>query len=187
MDRTAVRTALTLVVAGTASLALPMATASAAPTGKDAIGVVVAKGGLVGHELPSRHAPDRVTFANGSKLVLDCKVPGPVVDGNALWYYAFGDDDDGWVSARYVKNVGPAPDPCDPSDGSFSAKATTALKKRVGPSTADASAGTYAKGAKFRVRCYTGYEQKWYLTDGSRWVRAAYVTTSSKVRYCSNL
>ena len=81
----------------------------------------------------------------------------------------------------------PGPDRCDPSDGTYAARTTAALKKRVGPTTSDASTGTYAKGARFRVQCYTDSGQKWYLTDGSRWVRASYVKTSSKVRYCSNL
>ena len=65
------------------------------------------------------------------------------------WYLVVAEGDANWVSARYVRNVGPSPEPCDPSDGTFSAKTTAKLKKRVGPTTADASAGTYAKGQKF--------------------------------------
>ena len=62
-----------------------------------------------------------------------------------------------------------------------------ALKKRVGPTTSDASAGSYAKGQTFRVQCFTDSGQKWYLTSASRWVAAKYVKTSSEVRYCSNV
>lgn len=187
MTHPTVKTALTLTAAVAATLALPLAPASAAPVDETAKGVVVAKGGLIGHSRPSTHAPANYTFPNGSKVILDCKVPGPVVGGNARWYLVFGEGDANWVSARYVRNVGPAPEPCDPSDGTFSAKTTAVLKKRVGPTTADATAGTYAKGQKFRVQCYTDSGQKWFLTDASRWVSAKYVTTSSKVRYCSNL
>lgn len=187
MYRRTAKTALTVTAAVAATLALPLAPATAAPPDATAKGVVVAKGGLIGHVRPSTHAPDNYTFPNGSKVTLDCKVPGPVVGGNPRWYLVVAEGDANWVSARYVRNVGPAPDPCDPSDGTFSATATTALKKRTGPTTADASAGTYAKGQKFRVQCYTDSGQKWYLTDSSKWVSAKYVKTSSKVRYCSNL
>jgi hypothetical protein len=182
------KTALTLTAALAATLALPLAPASAAPVDPSAQGVVIAKGGLVGRLRPSTHAPANYTFPNGSKVTLDCKVPGPTVQGNPRWYLVVTEGDANWVSARYVRNVGPSPEPCDPSDGTFAARTTAALKKRVGPTTADASTGTYAKGQRFRVQCSTGSTtQKWYLTSGSRWVSAAYVKTSSKVRYCSNL
>jgi hypothetical protein len=187
MYRITAKTALTLTAAVAATLALPLAPATAAPVDAAAEGVVVAKGGLIGHVRPSTHAPANYTFPNGSEVTLDCKVSGTVVDGNPRWYLVVAEGDANWVSARYVRNVGPAPEPCDPSDGTFSAKTTTVLKKRVGPTTADASAGTYAKGQKFRVQCYTNSGQKWYLTETSRWVSAKYVTTSSQVRYCSNV
>lgn len=185
MHLTAVRTGLALATAVAATLTLPLTPASAA-TGT-ANGVVVAKGGLVAHVRPSTHSPANYTFRDGSKVTLDCKVSGTVVHGNTRWYLVVAEGDANWVSARYVRNVGPAPDPCDPSDGTFSAKTTASLTKRVGPSTADPSAGTYAKGRTLRVRCFTDSGQRWYLTDTSRWVRATYLTTSPKVRYCSNV
>ncbi len=187
MYRATARTALILTAATAAALALPMAPATAAPIERAAKGVVVAEGGLVGHVRPSTHAPANYTFPNGSEVTLDCKVSGTVVNENRRWYLVVAEGDANWVSARYVRNVGPAPQPCDPSDGTFSARTTAVLNKRVGPTTADASAGTYAKGQKFRVQCYTDSGQKWYLTDTSRWVSARYVRTSSEVRYCSNL
>ena len=186
MYRLTTKKALTLTAAVAATFALPLASASAAPVDNAAEGVVVARGGLVGHSRPSTHAPANYTFPNGSEVTLDCKVSGTVVGGNARWYLVVAEGDANWVSARYVRNVGPAPEPCDPSDGTYSAKTTAALKKRVGPTTADSSAGTYAKGQKFRVQCYADSGQKWYLTDASRWVSAKYVSTSSQVRYCSN-
>ena len=88
---------------------------------------------------------------------------GTVVDANPRWYLVVAEGDANWVSARYVRNVGPGPEHCDPSDG------------------------TYAKGQKFRVQCYTDSGQKWYLTETSKWVSAQYVRSSSEVRYCSNL
>ena len=190
MHRAIANKALTLTAATVAALALPLvaaATATAAAAEGAAEGVVVAKGGLVGHVRPSTHAPANYTFPNGSEVTLDCKVSGTVVDANRRWYLVVAEGDANWVSARYVRNDGPRPEPCDPSDGTFSAKATAVLKKRVGPTTADASAGTYAKAHRLRVQCYTDSGHRWYLTDTSRWVSATYVRTSSRVRYCSNL
>ncbi len=178
--------ALTATAAVASALVAAPSTATAAPADPVARGVVVAQGGLIGHLRPSVHAPANYTFANGAKVSLSCKVSGSVVDGNPRWYLVLAEGDANWISARYVSNVGPAPDPCDPSDGTFAAKATATLTKRVGPTTADAKAGSYAKGQKLRVQCFTDSGQKWYLTDAGRWVRAAYVTTSSKVRYCTN-
>jgi hypothetical protein len=186
MYRTTPLTALTLTAAVAATLALPLTPATAAPVDESARGVVVARGGLIAHLRPSTHAPANYTFPNGSEVTLDCKVPGTVVGGNPRWYLVVAEGDANWVSARYVRNVGPGPEPCDPSDGTFSARTTAALKKRVGPTTADATAGTYAKGQTLRVQCYTDTGQKWYLTSASRWVRATYVKTSSAVRYCTN-
>lgn len=177
--------ALTTAAAVATALVASPSTATAAPSDPVARGVVVAQGGLIGHLRPSVHAPANYTFGNGSKISLSCKVSGTVVDGNNRWYLVLAEGDANWVSARYVSNVGPAPDPCDPSDGTFAAKTTARVTKRVGPTTADASAGSYAKGQKLRVQCFTDSGQKWYLTDGGRWVRAAYVSTSS-VRYCTN-
>jgi len=187
MNRATAGTALTLTAATTAALALPIAPATAAPVDTTAKGVVIAKGGLVGHVRPSTHAPATYTFSNGSEVTLDCKVSGTVVNENRRWYLVVAEGDANWVSARYVRNVGPAPEPCDPSDGTFSATTTAVLNKRVGPTTADATAGTYAKGQNLRVQCYTDSGQKWYLTETSKWVSAQYVRTSSEVRYCSNL
>ena len=170
-----------------AGVVLSPIVATASPVDEPSRGVVVAQGGLIGHVRPSTHAPANYTFSNGAKVTLSCKVSGTVVDGNPRWYLVVAEGDANWVSARYVRNVGPAPDPCDPSDGTFSAKATAKLTKRVGPTTSDTSAGSYGKGQKLRVQCFTDSGQKWYLTDGARWVRAAYVTTSAKVRYCTNL
>ncbi len=49
------------------------------------------------------------SLATGSKIKIVCKVTGPAVGGNKLWYYT---EQNRWVSARYVKNVGDAPHYC---------------------------------------------------------------------------
>lgn len=58
---------------------------------------------------PTTAAATGGTIRPGSKLVIGCKLPGPSVGGNANWYYL---SDGRWVSARYVANVGAAPDLC---------------------------------------------------------------------------
>lgn len=176
--------ALTLAGAAVATLTAPLLPAAAADS---STGTVVAQGGLVGRLRPSTHATANYTFPKGSKVSLDCRVPGTVVGGDSRWYLVSAEGDANWVSARYVTVTGPAVQPCDPSDGTYAAKATSALNRRVGPTTGDSTAGTYAKGAGFTVQCFTDSGQKWYLTGAGRWVRASYVSTSSAVRYCTNV
>jgi uncharacterized protein YraI len=178
-------TALSLAGLAAATFAVPALPAAAVDGSTQ--GVVAAQGGLVGRLRPSTHAAANYTFPNGSNVTLDCRLPGTVVGGDSRWYLVVAEGDANWVSARYVTVSGAAVQPCDPSDGTYAAKATTALNRRVGPTTGDTTAGTYAKGAGFTVQCFTDSGQKWYLTGGGRWVRASYVSTSSAVRYCSNL
>ena len=126
MYRITARIALTLTTAVGATLALPLAAATAAPVDGAAQGLVVAKGGLVGHVRPSRHAPANYTFPNGSKGTLDCRVSGTVVDGNRRWFLVVAEGDANWVSARYVRSVGPAPEPAT--------RATAPSRRRQRPS-----------------------------------------------------
>lgn len=49
------------------------------------------------------------TLATGTKFSVICKQLGQSVDGNNRWYWT---TDKGWVSARYVSNVGAAPQWC---------------------------------------------------------------------------
>jgi hypothetical protein len=50
------------------------------------------------------------TLGAGATFEILCKVPAGLIDGNRLWYKLY--DQDGWVSARYVANVGAAPRYC---------------------------------------------------------------------------
>jgi hypothetical protein len=50
-------------------------------------------------------------LGQGATFEILCKVPAGLVDGNRLWYKLY--DQAGWVSARYVANVGAAPRYCD--------------------------------------------------------------------------
>lgn len=149
-------------------------------------GTVRAHGGLIAHSAPSTHAPSTSAYADGAQVKIDCRVNGPEVDGNDIWYLLPGEGAM-WVSARYVENDGPAPGYCNPSDGFFAGTATTALNKRSGPSTADGRVGGYADGQRVNVGCYVDASpgNRWYHTDQGRWVSADYITVSSTVRYCT--
>ena len=49
----------------------------------------------------------------GEKVKIVCKVNAqPAVDGNPRWYKILFHHGTGWVAARYVKNIGPAPRFC---------------------------------------------------------------------------
>ncbi|MCC3651718.1 MULTISPECIES: SH3 domain-containing protein [Streptomyces] len=100
----------------TLAAAGPAAAATAAPTGGGYHhhfykGKVIAHSGLL-----LRTAPNKGGHVVGSKpygaiVKIKCKVRGQNIDGNNRWYvlknghYAF-------ASARYIKNIGPAPRWC---------------------------------------------------------------------------
>ena len=65
---------------------------------------------LAERQAPTRAAARARTVARGTTLDIVCKLPGQAVDGNNRWYYLSNGD---WVAARYVSNVGAAPDYCN--------------------------------------------------------------------------
>ncbi|MCP3753485.1 SH3 domain-containing protein [Streptomyces sp. TBY4] len=90
-------------------------------------GVVVSKGSLAVRSRPTTHSQKVGRVYPHEKLAIACKERGERVDGNNIWYLLeerdrkdFRDedrkgamnskagkyDDDSWVSARYVKNLG---------------------------------------------------------------------------------
>ncbi|QDP97947.1 hypothetical protein FOE78_20400 [Microlunatus elymi] len=50
------------------------------------------------------------TLGKGAGVDLICKLPSQNVNGNSLWYWT---KDHNWVSARYIDNVGRAPNYCN--------------------------------------------------------------------------
>lgn len=97
------------VSAGTLGLASAPAQADAGgPEGK-----VISKIDLNVRSGPSASAKVVGSVKSGKTIPLGCKVRGTNVDGNNRWYRLPGDDaGQEWVSARYVANVGAAPDWC---------------------------------------------------------------------------
>lgn len=139
------------------------------------------------HGTTSTHSVRTYTISNGRRIGLVCKVEGTVVGGNKWWYLVASNDDTSWVSARYVRNIGAAPDHCDPSDGLLLGTTTTRVNVREGASSADRVTSVAAKGARIRFQCYTQTSRthRWLLTAGGRWISGDYVNESTKLRYCA--
>jgi len=117
-------------------------------------------------------------------------VRGSSVDGNDLWYLLPPTLNE-WVAARYVRNVGAAPGWCG-SDERFVGRTTTAVTKRVAPTTAASASGGLARGVRVNIICKlpgqsVGGNNRWYyLTDG-RWVAARYVSNVGRAPgWCSS-
>lgn len=141
-------------------------------------GKVVARSGVVVRSAPTTAAKAKGTIRSGKLIPLACKVRGPKVDGNDIWYLLPPTTGE-WVSARYVANVGNAPDWC--SGGAMATgRTTTAVAKRTGPSTSNTRIATVPKGKKVSLICKVRSQNVsgnslWYWTSDKRWVSARYV------------
>lgn len=143
-------------------------------------GKVTANGGLTVRPAPSTHSGGKGTIAKGKTIKIDCKVPGTKVSGNKLWYALSGNK--GWVTARYVDNIGAAPKYCPASDTEYGdGKTTDVVNLRSGPHFNDSKTGTLKKGKRVKATCYVkssaGIDDnyRWYLLDNDSWVSAAYI------------
>lgn len=151
-------------------------------------GIVDVASGLTARSFPTFHSPAAGSYRDGARIDIDCKMHGPNVNGNNLWYgVPVSGPGEVWVSARYVANDGPAPDFCNPSDGFFTGTTAATLNQRSGPSTSDAIVGRYARRHTVDVACFVGpARQRWYSLRNGHWVSARYVSVSPKVVFCSN-
>jgi|GEM_PF-6855152 hypothetical protein len=176
MIKKLIATSAAALAVGAGSVAATAGTASAA--GGD--GKVISKTNLVVRHAPSIHAKSVGSIKPGKVIPLSCKATGTTVDGNNRWYLLPGSDTPEWVSARYIKNIGTAPGWCGNKER-FVGRTTAALTRRVAPNTADAKAGTYAKGAGVDIICKASAQnidgnKIWYWTTGHQWVSARYVS-----------
>jgi len=176
--RTISRAAAITAISGLAATAGVLGAASNAEAITTYTGKVTANGGLTIRTGPSSHVGTKGGVAKGATVKIDCKVVGTNVDGNRYWYALSGNR--GWVSARYVANVGAAPKYCPANDTERGfGKATTGVNLRQGPSVNDVRVGSVAAGVALDVTCYALGQsihgnQVWYhLTNGS-WVSAQY-------------
>lgn len=131
---------------------------------------------------PTSAAAKVGSYAKGATITIQCKVFGPAVSGNSLWYKLANGR---WVSARYVANVGTAPRFCgDGKEYTGRVSSSTALAVRSGPNTANAKVSSAARGSTLHLVCKVDSQavdgnKRWYqLTGdgGGQWVSARYVT-----------
>jgi hypothetical protein len=71
-------------------------------------GRVIAKSGLLLRDAPHRGAKVVGSVKFGQIVHIKCKVNSDVVDGNPRWYL-LTNGKWAWASARFIKNIGPAP------------------------------------------------------------------------------
>ncbi len=144
-------------------------------------GKVIAIGGLTIRSAPSTHTSNKGIVANGTTVTIDCKVHGTSVGGNRRWYRLTNGK--GWVSARYVTNIGSAPRYCpiDDTAGGGTSHTTAAVNRRQGPHLNDAWFGTLPKGTEIHVICSVkstarvGGNYTWFLLTDRSWVTDAYL------------
>lgn len=138
---------------------------------------------------PSTASDPRGTILKNATFDIECKIRGTKVDGNSIWYL-LPPGNTHWVSARYVTNVGAAPEWCS-SLKSANGVTTAAVNLRQGPTQADAVVGRVAKGQPIRLLCKVRSDTVdgntlWYHTADERWISARYVSNRGAApEYCS--
>ncbi len=168
---------LGLAGAGTANAGAPRAT-----------GEVIANGGLSVRYSPSIHTGSVGSVREGQRLTLTCKVRGTKVRGNDIWYNLGRQTR--WVSARYVRNIGPAPSWCIGSAAVGQNTEAIALNLRAGPTTQDKVVGALAANGRVDLICKVRGEtirgnNLWYQTSDRKWVTARYVdNVGNAPSYC---
>lgn len=169
------------LAAGTAAV-IPLSLLAAAPAAQAAApydGKVTV--GLNVRGAPTSAAPKVGSLGKGAVVGIHCKVFGPSVAGNSLWYkLATGR----WATARYISNIGTAPRFCG-SGREYTGKVVsqTALAVRSGPHTANAKVSSAPRGTTLALVCKVDSQavdgnRRWYqLTGdgGGQWVSARYV------------
>lgn len=102
------------LAATAAPAAAPSASVLNTPGDNDAYqGQVIARTGLNIRSRPTTSSTDVGTIKYGTVIRISCKVKGQTIDGNPLWYkLADARFHAGWVTARYVDNIGRAPEYC---------------------------------------------------------------------------
>jgi uncharacterized protein YgiM (DUF1202 family) len=172
-------------VAVATAVVLPLALLAFAPQAQAAD--TTYKGKVTTTTLNVRKAPTSASakvgsLSKGTTIKIECKVLGPRVDGNALWYkLATGR----WVTARYVSNVGAAPRFCGTGKEYKGKVVASSLNVRHGPHTSEPKISPSAKkGEILSIVCKVDSQKvdgnpRWYqLASDSvgHWVAARYVS-----------
>lgn len=139
-------------------------------------GKVIAKT-LTVRSHPTTYGKALGTYKKGQTIKIRCKVEAVPVDGNRIWYSTPKGD----ISARYVTNVGKAPEWCG---GRWWYQGTTTKKPSVnlrqGPSSNTKLVGKLAYGKTIETICKVngtkvGGNPRWYQLEDGRFVAARYV------------
>lgn len=170
-----------VTVAATAAALLSATTMAEAP----AHAATTYKGRVTASVLNVRSAPTTYaskagSLSSGATITIECKVFGPSVEGNSLWYKLANKK---WVTARYVANIGSAPRFCGDGKEYVGRVTTSVLNVRSGPNTADAKVSSATLGTQLFIVCKVDSQvvdgnARWYqLTGdgGGQWVAARYV------------
>ncbi|WP_166350151.1 SH3 domain-containing protein [Phytoactinopolyspora limicola] len=144
-------------------------------------GKVVASTSLNVRAAPTSAAPKVGSLARGAKVKIQCKVFGPSVGGNDLWYKLSSGK---WVTARYVSNVGAAPHFCGKGKTYVGKVLPSTLNVRTGPHTSNAKTSSAPRGIELVLVCKVDSKKvdgnpRWYQLvgdGGGQWVAARYVS-----------
>ncbi|MFD5701834.1 SH3 domain-containing protein [Streptomyces lasiicapitis] len=116
--RPSVAARLSILVAGGALAAATVLTAAPAAVADDANnnppvykGRVIAKGGLLLRDMPTRGSKVIRSEPYGAIVHIFCKARGQHVEHNNRWYL-LTDGTWAWGAAHYIDNIGPAPRWC---------------------------------------------------------------------------
>jgi uncharacterized protein YgiM (DUF1202 family) len=183
-----------IALAGVAALAVPavslFATSASAAVDQTAAtykGKVTASS-LAVRSLPTTVAWKRGVIAKGRTITIVCKVRTVKVDGNDLWYLLAKNR---WVSARYVSNLGKAPEFCGDVLPVGTAIKKPSVNLRQKPTNASQLVGTLKYGTGVELLCKVngptvGGNPRWYQIYDGRWVTARYIENFyGTVHYCS--
>ncbi|MBM7784747.1 SH3 domain-containing protein [Tenggerimyces flavus] len=142
---------------------------------------------------PSTYGKRLEVLPKGHTTYIYCKVNGPDVDGNRLWYHTNRwSSEMSWMPARYVANVGPAPKYCAPrpKDGQVTAKPSLTI--RATPSQTAKALGTLKYGVQISTICkknstVVGGNPRWYQLYDGGWVPARYVQNLNGIvpKFCA--
>lgn len=179
------RTTRTLAAAATFALGSSLLAATA-----PAEAATMYYGQVTASTLTVRTAPSARAAKDGyfgkEKIMLVCKVRGESVRGNDIWYKV-PTQNVGFVSARWVRNVGKSPRWC--TGNKVAVKARVNIPVRKAPLTAAAQVRTVRKGSTITSVCAVPSQQKngpqwYYLTDG-RWISSKYLIQNMPTSPCS--
>lgn len=136
-----------------------------------------------------RGAPSQLAvklYTESGTTWMDCKVPGPAIRNNAIWYHL---SSEGYASARYIKNGTKAPPWCG-GEKYFTGKVISpaTLAERTGPDTGNVQLRRLRHGQQVSIVCKVDGQliqgnPRWYWIHHSGSGREGW----SSARYIDNI